>query len=239
MNGPIPSSWRGFSMVEMAVALVVIGLMVSASGAFLGLFGSGQKLVADARLVSLSESVVAFAGERNRLPCPDTAGTGYEAGAPCPVSAQVGWLPYLSMGLSQPPEQERAVYGVYRNGAVAADLAVVTDAVAPATDSVKLLTKLSVAALQGASSNFVYLTGDGTTANGNENCVGNVASNPAFVLLAPGEDRNLDGRRVDGVNRAPPVAGLCFSAPTRASDTNFDDRTLAVSSYALLARLNQ
>lgn len=226
-------------MIEMAVALVIIGLLVSASGAYLGVFGSSRQLGADARLASLSESVVAFAGARNRLPCPDTAGAGYEAGTPCPANVQVGWFPYLSMGLSQPPAQERAIYGVYRNPAVAADLAVVTGPVLPATEPVRLLTKLSVAATQGLSSNFVYLTGDGTAANGAENCVGNIAGNPAFVILAPGEDRNLDGQRVDGFNSTPPAAGLCFSAPTRGVDTNFDDRTLAVSSYAVLARLNQ
>ena len=226
-------------MIEMAVALVVIGLLVSASGAYLGVFGSSHKFGADARLVSLSESVVAFAGARNRLPCPDTAGTGYEAGTPCPANIQVGWLPYLSMGLSQPPAPERAIYGVYRNPAVAADLAVVTGPVLPATEPVRLLTKLNVAAAQGASSSFVYLTGDGTAANGAENCAGNNAGNPAFVILAPGEDRSLDGQRVDGINSTPPAAGLCFSAPARAGDTNFDDRTLAVSFYAVLARLNQ
>ena len=231
--------YQGFSMIEMAVALVVIGLLVSASGAYLGVFGSGDKFGANARLVSLSESVIAFAGARNRLPCPDTAGAGYEAGTPCPANVQVGWFPYLSMGLSQPPALERAIYGVYRNPAVAADLAVVTGPGFPATVPVSLLTKLNAAAAQGASNNFVYLTGDGTAANGAENCVGNNTGNAAFVILVPGEDRNRDGQRVDGINSTPPAAGLCFSAPTRAWDTNFDDRTLAVSSYAVLARLNQ
>lgn len=230
---------RGFSMIEMAVTLVVIGLLASASGTYMGVFRSSHKFGTDARLVSLSESVMAFASARNRLPCPDTAGTGYEAGTPCPANIQVGWLPYLSMGLSQPPLQDRAIYGVYRNPAVAADLAVVTGPVLPATEPDRLLTKLNVAATQGASSNFVYLTGDGTTANGLENCASNNAGNPAFVILAPGEDRSRDGLGVDGINSTLPAVGLCFSAPTRGVDTNFDDRTLAVSPYAALARLNQ
>ena len=230
---------QGFSMIEMAVALVVIGLLVSASGAYLGVFGSSHKLGADARLVSLSESVIAFAGARNRLPCPDTAGAGYEAGTPCPASIQVGWFPYVSMGLSQPPDKDRAIYGVYRNPAVSADLAVVTGPVPPATEPVRLLTKLNAAAAQGASNNFVYLTGDATAANGAENCAGNIVSNPAFVILAPGEDRSGDDVRVDGIHSTLPGSGRCFAAPTRGVDTNFDDRTLAVSAYAVLARLNQ
>lgn len=219
---------RGFTMIEMAVSLVVIGVMVSASAAYLGMFKGGAKLGADAHLTSLSESVILFARMRNRLPCPDTAGAGHEAlaGASCPVGTQVGWFPYLSIGLSQPPDKDRAIYGVYRNPA--ADLGAST---APAV--------LSLASAQAVSGAFVYLTGDGTTTNGAENCAGNIASNPAFVILAPGEDRSGDGLRVDGIHSTLPGTGRCFAAPTRAANANFDDRTLAVSSYAVLARLNQ
>jgi len=219
---------RGFSMIEMAVSLVVVGLMVSGSAAYLGMFRSGSKLGADAQLTSLSESVIAFARTRHRLPCPDTAGAGYEAlaGAACPVATQVGWFPYLSMGLSQPPAKDRAIYGVYRNPA--ADLAAST---APAV--------VSLASAQAVSSAYVYVTGDGTTTNGAENCAGNIASNPAFVILAPGEDRSGDGLPVDGIHSTLPATGRCFAAPTRGVDTNFDDRTIAVSSYAVMARINQ
>lgn len=228
-------------MIEMAVSLVVIGLMVSACAAYLGVFRSGNQLGTDAQLVSLSESIIAFANTRSRLPCPDTAGAGYEAlvAGACLGGTQVGWLPYLSMGLSQPSAQQRAIYGVYRNPAVAADLAVITGPVLPATEPVKLLTKLNVAAVQGVANNFVYVTGDGTTTQGAENCATNVAANPAFVLLAPGEDRDGDGLQVDGIHSTLPANGLCFAAPTRGVATNFDDRTLAISSYALMARLNQ
>lgn len=219
---------RGFSMIEMAVSLVVIGLMVSACAAYLGVFRSGNQLGTDAQLVSLSESIIAFASTRSRLPCPDTAGAGYEAlvAGACPGGTQVGWLPYLSMGLSQPSAQQRAIYGVYRNPA--ADLAVSS-----------ALASLSTAATQVVSNAYVYVTGDGTTTQGAENCATNIASNPAFVILAPGEDRDGDGLLVDGIHSTLLPNGRCFAAPTRGVATNFDDRTLAISSYALMARLNQ
>ncbi len=216
----------GFTMIEMAVSLVVIGLMVSASAAYLGLFESGNQLETDAQLVSLSESVMLFAGTRNRLPCPDTAGAGYEAlvAGACPAGTQVGWVPYLSMGLSQPPAPQRAIYGVYRNPA--ADLAVSTT---PAI--------VRAAAIQAVSNLYVHVTGDGTTIQGAQNCATNVVANPAFVLLAPREDRDGDGLEVDGIHSTLPANGRCFAAPTRAVDTQFDDRTLAISSNALMARL--
>jgi len=221
---------RGFTMIEMAVSLVVIGLMVSASAAYLGLFESGNQLETDAQLVSLSESVMLFAGTRSRLPCPDTAGNGYEAlvAGACPAGTQVGWVPYLSMGLSQPPARQRAIYGVHRDPA--ADLAVST---APAT-----VQTAAIRARQFVPNiAFVYVTGDGTTAQGAQNCATNAVSNPAFVLLAPREDRDGDGLEVDGIHSTLPANGRCFAAPTRAVDTQFDDRTLAISSNALMARL--
>ncbi len=219
---------RGFSMIEMAVSLAVIGFLASGSAAYLGLFKSGTQLGADAQLTSLSESAIVFARTHHRLPCPDTVGAGYEAlaGGICPIATQVGWLPYLSMGLSQPPAKDRAIYGVYRNPA--ADLGAST---APAV--------VSLAAVQAVSNAYVYVTGDGTTINGAENCTTNIASNPAFVILVPGEDRSGDDLFVDGLHSTLPASGRCFAATTRREDTNFDDRTLAVSTYALMARISQ
>ena len=218
---------RGFSLVELAVSLTVLGVLAaSAAAAYGSLFrNGGGKLTTDAQLASLSESVIAFARTRHRLPCPDTAGNGYEALVldACPAGIEVGWLPYLSLGLGQPAAQQRAIYGVYRKPA--ADLAVSASAAT-----------LSSAAGQGADSNYVYLTGDGTTANGVEDCVNNVASNPAFVILAPGEDRSGDGKQVDGIHSTLPGSGHCFAAPTRGVDTNFDDRTIALGAYAVLAK---
>jgi prepilin-type N-terminal cleavage/methylation domain-containing protein len=222
---------RGFSLLEVAVALVVIGLMASASSTYFGLFRSSNQLAMDANLVSLSGSVITFAVTRNRLPCPDTAGTGYESlvGGVCPLATAVGWLPYQSLGLSQPAPLARAIYGVYRNPAANADLA--------ATAS---LATLSAAASQLPNTNslYIYLTGDGTTANGVENCVGNIATNPAFVILSPGEDRDGNGSTLDGIHSTLPATGRCFAAPTRGVDSNFDDRTFAVSAFALMAKLN-
>lgn len=224
---------RGFTLVEIAVVLVVIGLIASGAGAaYMGLLRNGNKMEIDARLVTLSESVIAFAKTRHRLPCPDSVGLGYEAldaSGVCPGGIDVGWLPYLSIGLSQPSTQQRAIYGVYRNTLTT-----------PASDLANSATpsQFSIAASQAASSNYVYVTGDGSTANGVEDCTNNIRSNPAFVLLAAGEDRDGDGGQVDGIHASLPGSGRCFAAPTRGNDTHFDDRTLAVSSYAMLAKLN-
>jgi prepilin-type N-terminal cleavage/methylation domain-containing protein len=220
---------KGFSLLELIVVLVVLGVLVSVSSVlYLGLLSKdGGVQVTDAKLKSLSGSVIAFVKTHHRLPCPDNTGSGYEAlnAGVCTSGVQVGWLPYVSMGLSPSSANERAIYGVYRSGT--ADLAVST--------TVNILTGAASAV---TNSNIIYLTGDGTTTNGSEDCVNNIANNPAYIILAPGEDRDGNGSNVDGVNQGLP-SGRCFSAPSRGINNTFDDRTISVSLYALLAELNK
>jgi prepilin-type N-terminal cleavage/methylation domain-containing protein len=250
--------WRnanGYTLVEIAVSLAILGLLAAAStAAYVGTFtGNRTKLTSDASLATLSEAVIAFAKTYHRLPCPDLTGTGSEglvAGV-CPPAAEVGWFPYLSMGLTQPAPIARALYGVYRapnaNVALDADLATATEhggdsAGSPTyADGADFMQALQIAASLAATSGHVYVTGDGST-SGAEICATNIAANPAFVILAPGEDRNGNGLTVDGVNSGLlplPTTSRCFSSPTRALDTGFDDRSIAIGFYAMMAKLNQ
>lgn len=235
----------GFTLVEVTVALAVLGIIAAAAAAaYLGLFSASRnKINADASLASLAGAVVAFAQSHHRLPCPDVDGSGNESlvAGVCPTNRDVGWFPYLSAGLTSPAPFARAIYGVYR--AAGADLARAEehggDPVGSASyaDGADLIHALRFAAAQVPSNTQIYLTGDNAT-SGAENCGGNVVSNPAFVVLVPGEDRNGNGTPVDGIHGTLPASGHCFAAPTRASDTYFDDRTLAVSFYTLMAKLN-
>jgi prepilin-type N-terminal cleavage/methylation domain-containing protein len=219
----------GFSLLELIVAVVVLGVLASVSSVlYLGLLSKdGGVQVTDAKLKSLSGSVIAFVKTHHRLPCPDNTGNGYEAlnAGVCTSGVQVGWLPYVSMGLSPPSDNERAIYGVYRS--TGADLAVST--------TVSILTGAASAV---TSSNIIYMTGDGTTTNGSEDCVNTISSNPAYIILAPGEDRDGNASNVDGVNQGLP-SGRCFSSPSRGVNNTFDDRTISVSLFALLAELNK
>jgi prepilin-type N-terminal cleavage/methylation domain-containing protein len=234
----------GFTLVEVSLVLVVLGIIAAAAAsAYLGLFSASRtKLNSDSSLALLSGAVVAFAKTHNRLPCPDNAGNGSEGTCSSgPIGPTVGWFPYLSVGLPAPNPRERAIYGVYR--ATGTDLALAEehggDAAGSATyaDGADFLRALQAAAGKATTSNQIYITGDGA-ATGTESCAGNIRSNPAYVIVATGEDRDGDGKMVDGIHNTLPGSGHCFASPTRAADTNFDDRTLAVSFYALMAKLN-
>ena len=239
----------GFTLVEVAVALAILAVIATTAAATYHSFfnASRTRMASDASLISMSAAVIAFAKSHNRLPCPDFSGTGNEglvAGVCPPISAnnQVGWFPYVSVGLSEPAPMVRAVYGVYRTATV--DLANAQehggDPIGAPTyaDGADLLQALRIASTQAASGADIYLTGDGVTSA--ENCAGNVRSNPAYVILAPGEDMDGDGSALDGIDHGfetIPTTDLCFPAPNRAVDSTFDDRTLAVGFNALMANL--
>ncbi|MGA8262111.1 MAG: prepilin-type N-terminal cleavage/methylation domain-containing protein [Arenicellales bacterium] len=128
----------GFTLIELAIALVVLGLLAMLAVDLL------PKLTDRIRLdqtkvdeTKVDKAVVGFALAHNRLPCPDTNNNGQEGGASgtCAAGDVVGTLPYRSMGLPGPALDEARLplrYGVYRDSADGADLAALTELFEPA-----------------------------------------------------------------------------------------------------------
>jgi len=115
----------GFTLVEMAVSLTIIGVLSVMGMHLMKTAGnSSAQLNTKAKIKMAKTYLQTYALKNNRLPCPDTDGDGLEE-AVCAV--QTGWLPYTTIGISnvsnnQEGELSKIRYGVFRNG-VPLDLA--------------------------------------------------------------------------------------------------------------------
>jgi prepilin-type N-terminal cleavage/methylation domain-containing protein len=88
----------GFSLVELSIVLVVIGLLLGGViGSTVALIQSAQSRQADKDLELIRESLIGFLVENGRLPCADTDGDGIENG-PTPCS-NWGIVPFAQLGV--------------------------------------------------------------------------------------------------------------------------------------------
>lgn len=219
----------GFTLVELAVVLAVIGLLVwTVSGSYLNLGDVQDRQAAVRHGAQLRDAIRAFALANARLPCPDTTGDG-RANECSGGSNQTGWAPYETLRLAVPEDARRAFYGVYRNDAAEADLAVATDrSDNDVTNTADLIIGLNNAADEPLGTDRIYLTGD-AGAEGAIDCTNNAVRHVAFFLVVPLADRDGDGNRFDSVH-----TGRCAYAPATGAAHDRDD-VVTAEGFASLA----
>ncbi len=92
---------EGFSLIEMSVVLVIVGLLITIGATVLRtLTQSGKMAKEKGTLVAVKNSLTSYALSRGKLPCPDTNGDG---SGDCPVSScgsSPCGLPYIDLNLS-------------------------------------------------------------------------------------------------------------------------------------------
>jgi prepilin-type N-terminal cleavage/methylation domain-containing protein len=208
----------GFSLLEMAVVLAIVGLI----GALLWQLLPRLQATANpeptpvVELRTATDAVLGFALAQSRLPCPDTDGDGLED---CASVANNGFLPQRTLGQVFP---KRMRYGVNRQ----------------ATSNLTILSNRYLPNIPGTAPATPVLNGldlcigirDGQ-ASGGDLTVG-AAIVTAFALASSGAgDASGDGNLFDGLN----VTG--FAAPGTAITNGYDDYSVAIGFGELAQRM--
>jgi hypothetical protein len=213
-----PAAARGFSLVELAVGLVamgLIGIVVWATIARTGQLAMGE--ASGPRVVIAEQALVGFLVANHRLPCPDVTGNGVED---CSSASASGELPWRTLALGP---DVRLRYGVHRAPGSSTDLTATSDRHVPL-----LPVDGAVTGLNGLDFCVALVRAQASAVPG-AGLAGGVPV--AFVLADPGaEDRNGDGDLFD------PPGGGGFHLPGRPTDDS-DDITAAVGFGELSTRL--
>lgn len=250
-NRAARASQAGFSMLEIAVALVVASVLSWASFSAYEAVAAQQEIErgrAEAR--QLQSIVRAFALRHGRLPCPDTGAIarGYESmtAGECTAGNQLGWFPYVSVGLEIPEQTLRARYAVFRarnvgNPLLDADLALAIERTSDSAGEVNflavtdLIAGLNNAAALPLATDRSYLTGD-MGAAGSINCAANAVMAVAYWVVVPLKDADNDGNRLDAPHA---LAGLCAASPSAPPRFGSDDVVVAESAAQLAGWLRK
>ena len=186
----------GFTLIEMAIVLIVAGIVISIIASVLpSLIQSGKIRQANAGLERVDYTLQGYITATGRVPCPDTDGNGEEnriTGEPSPgadtCTNYVGDLPYKTLGLSSGND----IWGNPIKYAVYADLITTTTGTGsnPFCTEIKEVINYYDPAdknnLPDTSKLYV------TDANGQN------PKNMAYILVSGGS-KDLDGDRRDGL----------------------------------------
>jgi len=243
---------RGFSLVELSIVLIVLGIIISIGFKLLpNLVSRAEATKNTAALQRAQDALIGYAATHHRLPCPDDNnppdGIGNPGTGPNTCAVAVGYLPYLQLGLTNGQDAYKRVlrYGVTTDYTTAstrgndgnADLAY---AWGSSADLCQAITNASNYARDyPTNTDHVYVYRTATTPAP----LVTAADHQAFVLASAGyADKNGDGDFFDGANSGAvlfrPGQKQRFESPATPPRANYDDQVVAESFNKLSGELN-
>jgi prepilin-type N-terminal cleavage/methylation domain-containing protein len=222
---------RGFSLIEMAIVLVILGLVL---GAVLSTVGIQREQLARSETERVLEvakkSLLGFAQANGRLPCPATAASnGLEdplGGGVC--TAQLGFLPAATLGI-QPVNSNGVAIDAWNNPIQYA----VTQTNAGGAASADFTTSgdLSTIGIAGG------LNPDLKVCSASTNCSATVylADNAVAVIFSTGKNFGLSAGVDETSNMAATTTfySRTTTAATAAPSMEFDDMVTWISPFVL------
>ncbi|BCN94032.1 hypothetical protein THMIRHAM_18170 [Thiomicrorhabdus immobilis] len=134
------TKYRGFTLVEMAVVLVIVGLLIGAGFTTLGAYLDNAKQAHTMGSLKVTkQALLNYVKVNKHMPCPDTDGDGHEdrvgaLGTEC--SSDVGTIPYDDIGIGRAIASDDYSnlfgYGIHKEAATSAVMGLDVDVAADA-----------------------------------------------------------------------------------------------------------
>lgn len=239
------SEAAGLLMLELAIVLVVAGLILALGASVLPSFNEAGMLARSRQeLGEATSAVLNFAATNHRLPCPsDPALTFGDPGFGVEDCGRIaGVVPFESLLADEPfidAAHRPVLYAVYRNAAIDADLAAVSNLEDGIDEPLPVINARDFckAVRNGdPTSGTAFVATSTEILTGVGGCLPATLVNQAFVLTSAGiADSDGDTLPLDGYNAD--ATPLCFASPEQGRSALYDDLVAAVGFSTLFGEI--
>ena len=235
-------SQAGFSLIELAIVLVIIGILVSG---FIGTLGSRidttRQIETKEKLETIKVSLYGFAMAKLnpiaavRLPCPDVTNDGVEDFNPlnptqCAVLTTYGNLPWATLGIERGDAWSSTYsYWVADEYSNTAGFNLSTDASINPTGQIRTATAGNVISSNVAAVIFSH----------GKNQLGSIGLDNVARTAVPAGAQYADERENTDIDAAPPVLFINRSVTGDDAPIIYDDILKWISEYELKGRMAQ
>ena len=244
----LPRSAKGFSLMEMAIVLMILGILMS--GVMVSISQTtlnARRAATLAQLQEVEEALYGYAENRGRLPCPaSVVSKGYEdtTGATC--NRSTGFVPAATLGLTGSTDSDGLLLDSWNNPLRYSLV------VTPLNDTVGNLVAGNPDFSSVTSIKNFFGNGTAIAATNmmqicdNSACSGNILTNAAMaVVFTMGENwasytsaNEIANAGTDtlGTHKVHLGTDLIYVS-TQYSEDNFDDQIVWLSPYVLFNRM--